>query len=208
MQSEEADVLTAVVVRYGDSFDVRVVAQEDGDEEAAAAEETADEGPSPIAPELTELAWGAGAFLVLLIAMRLFLFPAVKRGMEARYGKIEDDHAEAETMTSGAKRDVEEYEQALTEVRSEAAQRVDAARQTLERERSARLEEVNERLAARRAEATAELAATREAAQGSIEDAVIDVAGRASELATGRRPADDDLRRVVSDLMSVGASNR
>ncbi|MDQ3312649.1 MAG: hypothetical protein M3517_11140, partial [Actinomycetota bacterium] len=112
MQSEQADVLTAVVVRYGDSFHVRVVAQEDGDEEAA-AEETADEGPSPIAPELTELAWGAGAFLVLLIAMRLFLFPAVKRGMEARYGKIKDDHAEAETMTSGAKRDVEEYEQAL-----------------------------------------------------------------------------------------------
>lgn len=32
MQSEEADVLTAVVVRYGDSFHVRVVAQEDGDE--------------------------------------------------------------------------------------------------------------------------------------------------------------------------------
>lgn len=199
-------MLTAVVVRRADSFDVHLIAQEDGGEEAGASEEAADEGPSPIAPELKELAWGAGAFLVLLIAMRLFLFPAVKRGMVARYGKITDDHAEAEKMTSAAEHDVEEYEQALAGVRAEAAQRIGAARQTLEGERAEKLEAVNERIAQRRAEAMAEIAAAREAAQGSIEDAVVDVAGRASELAVGRRPTDDELRRVVNDVMNVGAN--
>jgi hypothetical protein len=52
---------------------------------ATAAEETLDDGPSPIAPELKELLWGFGAFIVFLILMRLWLVPKVKRGLEARY---------------------------------------------------------------------------------------------------------------------------
>lgn len=205
-------MLTAVVVRHAaSSFEVQLIAQEDGDEEgeseAQDEESTAaeDEGPSPIAPELKELAWGGGAFVVFLIAMRLFLFPRVKRGMEARYAKIQGDHKEAEDMKASAERDVAEYEQALAAVRAEAAGRIDAARQTLEAERTARLDEVNAGIAERRSAAAAEVAAAKEAARGSIEAAVVGVAARASELATGRRPDDTEVQRVVADLMGAGA---
>lgn len=198
-------MLTAVVISHVDSaFEVHLIAQDEGDEEATEATEE-DEGPSPIAPELKELAWGAGAFLVFFVVMRLFLFPRVKQGMRARYGKITSDHEEAEELTASAKGDVEEYERALAEVRSEAVGRVDAARKTLEGERSARLEEVNGRIAERRAQAGAEIEAAREAARESIESAVADVAARATELATGRRPSDDEVRRAVADVASVGA---
>jgi F-type H+-transporting ATPase subunit b len=211
--TEGVDVLTAVVVRHGaSSFEVHLIAQDEGDEEAPSEEEAGeggteaeDEGPSPIAPELKELAWGGGAFVVFLIAMRLFLFPRVKRGMEARYAKIRGDHEAAENMKTSAERDVAEYEQALAGVRAEASGRIDAARQTLEGERTARLDDVNAGIAERRSAAADEAAAAREAARGSIESAVVGVAARASELATGRRPDDAEVQRVVADVMSVGA---
>ena len=38
------------------------------------------EGPSPIAPELKEIAWGAGSFIVLALLMRFFLFPRLQAG--------------------------------------------------------------------------------------------------------------------------------
>lgn len=197
-------MLTAVVTRHGaSSFEVHLVAQDDGEAEETAEE--ADEGPSPIAPELKELAWGAGAFIVFLVAMRLFLFPRVKQGMEARYAKIKGDHEEAENMKASAERDVAEYEQALAGVRAEAAGRIDVARQTLEGERSAQLEEVNARIAERRSAAAAEVAAAKEAARGSIETAVVSVASRAGELATGRRPDDAKVQRTVAEVMGVGA---
>ena len=62
----------------------------------AAAATTEDAGPSPIAPEVKELAWGAGSFIVLFVLMRLVLFPRLKKGMDARYGKIRGDHETAD----------------------------------------------------------------------------------------------------------------
>ena len=41
-----------------------------------------EEGPSPLAIEPKELMWGGGAFLVLAVLMRFWLFPAVKQILE------------------------------------------------------------------------------------------------------------------------------
>ena len=207
-------MLTAVVTQLGpSSFDVRFVAQQDGeDEEGSAAEdeepseEVLDEGPSPIAPELKELAWGFGAFAVFFLAMRLFLFPKVKRGMEARYGRIRDDHERADAMREAAEREVAEYRDALVAVRAEATQRIDAARQTLDTERSDRLAEVNARIAERRAAAATEAEAAKAREQESIDTAVAGVAARATELAVGRRPDDTAVRRAVAEVASAGVS--
>ena len=97
------------------------------------AETTAeDKGPSPIAPEPKELLWGGGAFLVLFVLMRVVLFPRLKKGMEARYGKIRGDHETAESVRAAAKAELAAYEAELAKVKAEARQRIDAARQTLE----------------------------------------------------------------------------
>ena len=106
-----------------------------GDEntsDAAAHEEEPDEGPSPIAPEYKELLWGFGAFAVFLILMRIWLVPKVKKGMEARYGKIRGEHETADSIRAAAHRDVAEYQAALADVRAEATARIDAARAELE----------------------------------------------------------------------------
>jgi F-type H+-transporting ATPase subunit b len=171
----------------------------------AAATTTEDAGPSPIAPEVKELAWGAGSFIVLFVLMRLVLFPRLKQGMDARYGKIRGDHDTADATRAQAKAELAAYEAELATVKAEARQRIDAARQTLEGERTAALTEANAGIAARRAEAMAAAEAAKAAAAGHIQAAVADVSSRAVELATGHRPDDAAVIDVVSALMAGGA---
>jgi F-type H+-transporting ATPase subunit b len=126
--------------------------------------------------------------------------------MDARYGKIRGDHETAETTRTSAKAEVAAYEAELATVKSEARQRIDAARVTLESERTAALAQANERIAARRAEAMASIEATKAAAAGQIQAAVADVSSRVTELATGRRPDPAAVSTVVASLMAGGAA--
>jgi F-type H+-transporting ATPase subunit b len=195
-------VLTVTVTTTGAGHAVVVHLPQTSVAVATTAE---DKGPSPIAPEIKELAWGAGAFIVLFVLVRLVLFPKLKQGMDARYGKIRGDHETADATRAAAKAEVAEYEAELAKVKAEARQRVDAARQTLESERTEALTEANARNAERRAEAMAQAEAARAAASQHIEAAVADVSSRVSELATGRRPDAEAVNQIVSTLMSGGA---
>ncbi|MUH52144.1 MAG: hypothetical protein F2789_13140 [Actinobacteria bacterium] len=172
----------------------------------ATAEETIKPGPSPIAPELKEVAWGGGSFVVFAVLMRFVLFPRLKKGMDARYAGIRADHEGADATRAEAKAEVAGYEAQLAGVKAEAAAHIDAARQTLEAERAARLEVVGAEIAQHRAAATAENDAARAAVQSQIESAVADVSGRAIELAVGKRPDATVVARVVADVMGAGVS--
>lgn len=161
---------------------------------------------NPIAPEAKEMLWGFGAFVVLAVVMRYVLFPKIREGMTARYDKIHGDQQSAETLTAAARADVAEYEARLASVRAEAQSKVDAARATLEAERSEQLAAANARIADKRAAAQAEVDAAREAARGDVEGAVADVVARATELATGRAPSADTVRTAVSNAMGSEVS--
>ena len=173
-------------------------------EHAAAAAATEDKGPSPIAPELKELAWGGGSFIVLFVLMRIVLFPRVKKGMVARYGKIRGDHETADSVRAAARGEVADYDRELAVVRAEATKRIDAVRQTVEAERVAAIGAANERISVKRAEANAVNDAAKAAAAPHVHAAVADVSGRAAELATGRKPAAAMVDSVVSSLMGAG----
>jgi F-type H+-transporting ATPase subunit b len=220
-------VLTAVVTR-GYAVDVHFVTAEEGDhggelmsfeeskefcefpyeteeeyEANASAAHPCQDGPSPLAIEPKELAWGAGAFILLALLMRFWLFPAVKKGMDARYAHIRGGHEQADQARAAAQNEVAEYESALATVKAEANERVEAARQTLEAERSARLAEVNAAIAAKREAAAAEAAAAREAMRGDIAAAVADVTARTVELTIGRAPDPEVVRRAVDSVMGA-----
>jgi len=168
-----------------------------------ATTETVKEGPSPIAPEVKELVWGAGAFLVFFIAMRLWLFPKLRKGMDARYGSIRASHEAADSLRAAAQAEVAEYQHQLAAVKAEGATIIDAARQELEVRRNARLAEVNAKIAEKRAAANAEAEAARAAVQEHVSSAVAEVAAKAIELATGRVPDPSVVERVVAE--AIGA---
>jgi F-type H+-transporting ATPase subunit b len=199
-------VLTAVVTSSGSTIEVTLlgasfVTAEEG-EEAAGPESDL----NPIAPELKEVVWGFGAFVVLALAMRLFLFRKVRDGMSSRYDSIEGDLEQAEALTASARGDVAEYDAQVAAVRAEAQTRVEAARATLEAERAEKLAATNARIADKRAAAAADVDAAKQAARGQVESAVADVSARLGELATGRRPADDVVRVAVAQAMGQEVS--
>lgn len=170
----------------------------------ASTTEAEDKGPSPIAPEVKELIWGGGAFIVLFVLMQTILFPRLKKGMDARYDKIRNDHQSASSMRDEASAELAAYEADLASVKAQAAKRLEVVRETLETERSSALAEVGSRIAAQRGEMVAANDAARAAAAQHIRAAVADVSGRAAELATGRRPDPGSVDAVVAGLMGVG----
>ncbi len=198
-------MLTAVVTSSGSAIEVTLlgapfVTAEEG-EEAAGPESDL----NPIAPELKEVVWGFGAFVVLALALRLFLFRKVRDGMTSRYDRIEGDFEQAEALTASARADVADYDAQVAAVRADAQKRVEAARATLEAERSEKLAVANARIADKRGAAAAEVDAAKQAARGQVESAVADVSARLGELATGRRPSDDVVSGAVAQAMGVSA---
>jgi F-type H+-transporting ATPase subunit b len=182
------------------TFDV--VSAETGSEEGAPVSA----GPNPIAPEIKELAWGAGSFIVFLFFMRLFLVPKVRKGMASRYESIQADHEYASATRDGAKQDVARYESAIAEIRSEAARRLETARQTLDKERQEKVAQVNAQIAQRRTAAEAEVAAARAAAQSQIVTAVGAVTTRATQIAVGVSPDAAIVSRSVQQAMEGNRS--
>ncbi|MDA3004287.1 MAG: ATP synthase F0 subunit B [Actinomycetota bacterium] len=182
------------------SFDA--VSAETGSEEGAPVSA----GPNPIAPEIKELAWGAGSFIVFLFFMRLFLVPKVRKGMASRYESIQADHEYASATRDGAKQDVARYESAVAEIRSEASRRLETARQTLDKERQEKVTQVNAQIASRRAAAEAEVAAARAAAQSQIVTAVGAVTTRATQIAVGVSPDAAIVSRSVQQAMEGNRS--
>ena len=177
------------------TFDV--VSAETGSEEGAPVSA----GPNPIAPEIKELAWGAGSFVVFLFFMRLFLVPKVRKGMASRYDSIQADHEYASATRDGAKQDVARYESAVAEIRNEAARRLESARQTLDKERTEKIAQVSARIAEQRAQAEVEVAASRAAAQSQIVTAVGAVTTRATQIAVGVSPDAAIVSRSVQQAM-------
>lgn len=200
-------MLTAVATVTG--ADVVVLVHDVAARDAIAAEEhtePAETQLNPIAPEVKEILWGFGSFVVLAVLMRYVLYPRLRQGMDARRRLIESGHDQAEQVTSAATNDVAQYEEQLGTIRLEAMERVNAARATLERERAERLAEVNARIGEKRAAAAAEVEAARAAAQGDVEAAVRSVASQFAQLATGRRPDDSLVERAVADALQTGAT--
>ena len=159
----------------------------------------------PILPEAKEVIWGFGAFIILAVVLRYMLFPKVRAGMASRYENIQGDFEKAETLTASARAEVSEYDAQVASVRADAQGRVDAARVTLEAERSEQLAAVNARIAEKRAAAAAEVDAARQAASSQIASAVSDVVARAGELATGKAPSSDVVSAAVNNAMGANA---
>jgi len=214
-------VLTAVVIRSGEALQVHLISAEKGEEEILASECTfkpktetkPDElikisecgpGPSPIIPEMKELAWGAGSFIVFALLMRFFLFPRLKKGMDSRYNSIREGHENADATRASARSEVAQYEAAVVAAKAEAAKVVDAARATLETERQAAITAANGRIATQREAAMAAADAARTAGRSQVESAVVDVVSSAVEIATGKRPDGSAVSRAVADAMSAG----
>src|SRR4030081_3765865 len=81
--------------------------------------------PSPLSIVPAELYWAGGCFIVLLILMRLVLYPRVAKGMEGRAGYIKANHDQAARDREAALTERQQYEAKLATTRAEANRRLD-----------------------------------------------------------------------------------
>ena len=145
-------MLTAVVTGSGESLEVSFLGDHQFVEALVAAEEkeVPENDLNPIAIEMKELAWGFGSFVVMALVLRYLLYPKLKRGMDERAESMRREREAAEALTASARDDVAGYEAQVASLRSEAQQRVEVARATLEAERAERLAAANAEIADRR----------------------------------------------------------
>jgi F-type H+-transporting ATPase subunit b len=136
------------------------------------------EAPSPILPATDELVWGSISFILLVILMRKFAYPAIKKGMEARTERIRADLDAAEQAKTEATTVLDGYRAELAGAKSEAGRIIEEARQAadaLKKDQAARLQD---ELAEIRARATADIEAAKT-------QAIADLRGEVAQLAVG-----------------------
>jgi F-type H+-transporting ATPase subunit b len=130
---------------------------------------------SLVTPAKPEIVWGGLAFLIVLVALMKFAFPALKKGLKQREDTIRDELEGAARAREEAEAEAAQYRAQLGDARSEANTILEDARADGERIRREMLER-----------AEAEAAETRQRAQEDI------------RLAQER--AMTDLRSQVTDL--------
>ena len=194
--------MSVVVIQVAATgYSVVVPRQENGTTTTTASTK---EAPNPILPVGGEMAWGLGSFLVLVLLMRVWLFPKLKKGTDARYAKTHGDLDEAERVRAAGAEDVARYEAAMAEINAEAARRLEQARQELDADRTAKITAANARIAERRAAASAEIEAARREALASTQPIVLEIGASAAERILGVPVDRDAARPIVAEIVEAG----
>lgn len=136
------------------------------------------EAPSPILPATDELVWGSISFIFLVILMRKFAYPAIKKGMDARTERIRGDLDAAENAKTEAASVLDSYRAELAGAKSEAGRIIDEARQAADALRKDQAARLQDELAEIRTRATSDI-------ESAKAQAIDDLRGEVAQLAVG-----------------------
>jgi len=164
------------------------------------------EAPSPIIPELNEIIWGGGAFLVLLGLMLWKGFPAVKNIMDERTDRIANDLDEAERAKTDAQGVKAQYDAELADAKAEAARIIEEARQQAGEVRASLEARAEADIAEMRVSAQAEADGARSRAMAELQSEVSDiVVGAAERVVQANLDRDAQAQLIEDYINSVGS---
>lgn len=165
------------------------------------------EAPSPIIPEVNEIIWGGGAFVVLLALMVWKGFPAVKGVMDERTNRIANDLDEAERARTEAQAVKAEYDAELADAKNEAARLIEEARQAAGEVRANLEARAEADIAELRTAAAADIESSRRRAMADLQAEVSDIVVSAAERVVQANLDRDAQVRLIEDYInSVGSS--
>ena len=155
-----------------------------------------------VSPNVGLMIWTLLAFIVTLIVLNKFAFPAIKNALDKRAQLIEDSINAAEQSKADAEGVLAEYRERLTEARAQADDIVLRARknaETFERDSQDQARQKREELLEQtRKDIDAE---TRRAIE-DIRTEVADLTITATEKITGRVLTGDDQKRLVDEALN------
>jgi F-type H+-transporting ATPase subunit b len=132
----------------------------------------AQQAPNPILPSGTEIIWGSVSFIVLLVLMYKFAFPAVQKAMQARAEKIRENLDEAEKVRTEAHGILEEYQRQLADARSESNRIIEEARQAADQLRQDMVRRADEEVAELRRRSIEDLRSAQERVLSQLQSQV------------------------------------
>lgn len=166
------------------------------------------QAPSLLLPAKNELIWGALAFLITLLALWKFAFPALKTGMENRSEKIRVDLQAAEDARTEAEQLKADYEQRLAAAKQEATRVIEDARATADSLKVELQHRAEEEIAEMRQRAAADVEAMKGQIMADLQHEVAQLAIGAAEVVVEKNLDPATQRQLVENYIAqVGSRN-
>jgi len=160
--------------------------------------------PGPLTVEGGLMLWTVVIFLLLLLILKRFAWPAVLGAVEAREQALEQQLAEAERSRAEAAKLLEEHKRLLGDAKTQAHAIVLEARQLAEKERAVAMEKVKQEQEELLARARREIAAERDRAVAELRREAVDLSlAAASKLIEKRLDSQTDRKLVLEYLASL-----
>ena len=150
--------------------------------------------------------WTVFVFVLLLLILKQFAWPAILGAVEAREQALEQQLAEAERSRAEAAKLLEEHRRLLAEAKGQAHAIVVEARQLAEKERAVAMEKTKQEQEELLARARREIAAERDRAVADLRREAVDLSlAAASKLIEKRLDSETDRKLVLEYLATLDA---
>ena len=166
----------------------------------AAQEEHAASGPLSVDPGL--MIWTVFVFLLLLLILRKFAYPALLGAVEAREKALEEQIAAAERARTEAEAILAEHKKLLAEGRTSAHQLLVEARTTAEKERALALEKTRQEQEELLGRARRDIGAERDRALADLRREAVELSLAAASKLIGERLNSDTDRKLVEQYLA------
>jgi F-type H+-transporting ATPase subunit b len=163
-------------------------------------QEHAARGPLDVEPGL--MIWTVFVFLVLLLILRKFAWPALLGAVEAREKALEEQLAEAERNRAEAARLLAQHEKLIAEGRATAHALLTDARTAAEKERALAMEKTRQEQEELLERARRDIAAERDRAVADLRREAVDLSLAAASKLLGERLNSDSDRRIVQEYLA------
>lgn len=163
-------------------------------------QEHAARGPLDVEPGL--MIWTVFVFLVLLLILRKFAWPALLGAVEAREKALEEQLAEAERNRAEAARLLAQHEKLIAEGRAAAHALLTDARTAAEKERALAMEKTRQEQEELLERARRDIAAERDRAVAELRREAVDLSLAAASKLLGERLNTDSDRRIVQEYLA------
>jgi F-type H+-transporting ATPase subunit b len=174
----------------------------------ALTQEHAAPARGPLTVEFGLMFWTVVVFLVLLLVLRKFAWPALLGAVEAREKALEDMLAEAERNRAEAAKLLEQQERLLAEARTSAHGLLAEARSAAEKERALAMEKTRQEQEELLERARRDIAAERDRAVLELRREAVDLSLAAASKLIGEELDSDKDRRIVQEYLGSLSSRR
>lgn len=167
---------------------------------AAGAQE--EHAASPLTVEFGLMFWTIIVFVLLLLILKKFAWPAILGAVEAREAALERQIAEAERNRAESAKLLEEHKRLVADAKNQAHGMVVEARQLADKERAVAMEKTKQEQDELLARARREIAGERDRAVAELRREAVDLSLAAAGKLIGERLGTETDRKVVIDYLA------